>query len=313
MSKIQKINKFLEPIFSKINLSKYFSRYFFVFTYHEVSDNPSKFCSINNLNVKPEIFDRQLAYIKKYFDVVSPENIGELSSRVQKPQALITFDDGFRGAVNIGAKIMNDHGLYGINFVNANPICNNKFCYSAASNFLSLYDKGFSKYISTVRNSKKTNFYQISKHEIDGYLVDRQSYIEEIKNFHGPFATLEDLSEAAKFNLFVGNHLFDHINALTLDHPSLIFQYQENERQLGTLKNYLKLFSYPFGQPITCYDDSTTQLIKSCGAKKLFSANQKFTKLSDDVMHRIPMYDFVITEQNFKTHCIVPSLLNCIR
>lgn len=226
--------------------------------------------------------------------------------------ALITFDDGFQSAVNIGTRIMNEHGVSGVNFLNAGPIINDHYCYSAASNFLALHDKNFIKRMRYLRNNNKFNFFQISRQEIDNYIDGRESLIMNIKEFHGPFASIDDLNKPANSNLFYGNHLLDHINALMHDDESLKFQYCENERLLSSITNYLPLFSYPFGQPGTCYNNWSNEVIRSCGAKMIFSAKQRLTRLDDDVVHRIPMYDFVNTENNFKTHCFVPAFVNLI-
>lgn len=64
--KVKIVNKILEPIFSRINLHKYFFSNFYVFTYHEISNNPSEFCSINNLNVTPENFSTRFFILKNF-------------------------------------------------------------------------------------------------------------------------------------------------------------------------------------------------------------------------------------------------------
>ena len=65
-----------------------------VFCYHDVTKTPSDFSRQNSLNVPPKVFDYQIDYIKKNFNVIEPKQLMEQPLPLKA--ALVTFDDGFK-------------------------------------------------------------------------------------------------------------------------------------------------------------------------------------------------------------------------
>jgi len=110
MRKLKKIVKsFLlsKPMISIFSSKKLFKILFknkiVVFLFHEISYNPSKFYYENNLNINPDLFKKQIEFIKNNFKVIHAKELYE--RRPKTPTALITFDDGsiglFKNALNI--------------------------------------------------------------------------------------------------------------------------------------------------------------------------------------------------------------------
>ena len=91
-----------------------------IFVYHDVSDSPSEFSRSHDLNVRPSLFEEQIKFIKKNFNVISPHHLlrGEIPHRA----ALITFDDGFIGYFKNAIKILEKYDLPSIIFLNMGPI-----------------------------------------------------------------------------------------------------------------------------------------------------------------------------------------------
>lgn len=53
------------------------------------------------------------------------------------------------------------------------------------------------------------------------------------------------------------------------------------------------MFSFPFGQPGTCYSDEQVNLLFQSGAKKIFSTNGLVNyDISSSYLHRIPLDSF---------------------
>ena len=87
-----------------------------IFCYHDVSNNPSEFSHNHDLNVPPSIFEYQIGYINKKFNVISPDDL--LAGKIPAQAALITFDDGFRSYFNTAVPILEKYNLSSINFLN---------------------------------------------------------------------------------------------------------------------------------------------------------------------------------------------------
>lgn len=282
-----------------------------VFNYHEISDSPSEFCKDFNLNVRPDVFSQQLSWIKKYFNVISPYDL--LKGEVKLPAALITFDDGFQGAFTSGGKILKSYDIPAVVFMNMGPV-NGGICSSALINYLLKYDNKFKKQIIKKYGNtlKSTLFLRCNESDILEYFNNNgHDIIPIVQEYHGKFATETDLLESVESGLYLGNHLYDHRNVVSISDQELKNQYIKNEKTLLKYKNYLPIFSYPFGQPRNCYNKHTTKMIMDLGAKIIFSA-MSFSNInrSTGLIHRTAMFDYVNTELVFRAHCLMPSFMN---
>ena len=61
-----------------------------VFCYHDVTDAPSDFSRENALHVPPKVFDYQISYIKKNFNVIEPKQLMEQVYRLNKLEYKLT-------------------------------------------------------------------------------------------------------------------------------------------------------------------------------------------------------------------------------
>ena len=91
-----------------------------VFVFHDVTDEPSEFSSLYHLNVTPKLFDFQIQFIKKNFNIVGPDDL--LQSSIPPKAALITFDDGFRNYFTHAVPILKIYEVPSIIFLNMEPI-----------------------------------------------------------------------------------------------------------------------------------------------------------------------------------------------
>ena len=83
-----------------------------IFCYHDVSNNPSEFSHNHDLNVPPSIFEYQIDYINKKFNVISPDDL--MAGKIPAHAALITFDDGFRSYFSTAVPILEKYNLSSI-------------------------------------------------------------------------------------------------------------------------------------------------------------------------------------------------------
>lgn len=315
-SKIKKILRHVvESIAGLFLVNEFIFRYLIkdlivVFNYHEINDRPSKFCSDYNLSITPETFNCQLGWMKRYFNFPSPDDL--INNKIKTPAALLTFDDGFFGAVSNGGEIIKSHSLPAIIFVNMGPV-DGHLCKSASATYLCRYDNGFKSFIQEKYNIETAGdyFLYVNEGDVTQYLESNNNLFNIIKEYHGRFLTDELLTKSKDLGFFLGNHLYSHLNAANISEDELVSNYEINQFKLKKYENYTNLFSYPFGQPIRCYNSHTNNLIRNLGAEKIFSAIPYFNiDVKKGLLHRTPMFDWVDTELKFRIQCIIPSLLN---
>jgi len=110
--------------------------------------------------------------------------------------------------------------------------------------------------------------------------------------------------------VYLGNHLFNHFNAVVISETELKQAYQRNQEEINQYSNGTWLFSYPFGQPGSCYNDDTDRLIESLGAEKIFSAFPMINpSASPYILHRISNIPPTSAPQDLK----FPALFGAMR
>ncbi len=282
-----------------------------VFNYHEISDSPSEFCLDFNLNVRPDVFSKQLSWIKKYFNIISPNDL--IKGDFKLPAALITFDDGFKGAFTSGGNILKSYDIPAVVFMNMGPV-NGGMCLSGLINYLLKYDIKFKNQINTKYGNelKNDSFLRCAESDILEYFnTNGYDILPIAQEYHGKFALESDLKKSVDSGLYLGNHLYNHSNAVSLSDLELKNQYIKNENELVNYKNYLPIFSYPFGQPGKCYNKHTSNIIFSLGAKSIFTAMPFYNNgKRENLIHRTAMFDYINTESIFRSHCLMPAFMN---
>lgn len=267
-----------------------------VFVYHDVSDNPSEFSRKYDLNVCPEIFDYQIKFIKNNFNVINPDEL--LSGRIPSKAALVTFDDGFRSYFKNALSILEKHNVPSIIFFNMGHIRGTIF-WSGLITYLCEKRKDFREYVknavSVEDNKTKPLFLYCSRNLVDSYIEKTgETFEENVAEFVGEIATEEDLIGAAENPLvFYGNHLLSHDIPALMSDEELLKSYLQNADFLKKFLNYRAIFSFPFGQPKTCYNEEQVRLIFESGAKKVFSSAGSINRnISSPCLDRIPLTSF---------------------
>jgi len=264
-----------------------------VFVYHDVSDNPSEFSLKYNLNVCPEIFEHQINFIKNNFNIISSDDL--LEARIPPKAALITFDDGFRSYFKNAVPILKKYSVPSIIFLNMEPVEGAIF-WSGLITYLCERKEDFRDYLKSNllerTTPKKPLFLYCSRNLVDSYIKKAgESFEKEVSQFVGEFATEEDLVEASVNPLiFYGNHLFNHDVPILMSDEELLRSYSQNSECLIRYPNYRNMFSFPFGQPGSCFNENQIELLVKNGVRKVFSS---YPVTNRDVMsqylHRIPL------------------------
>jgi len=311
MEKLKKIlksfflSKFMLSIFGSQKLFKIlFNKKLVVFLFHEISYNPSKFYSENNLNIKPNLFKKQIEIIMNNFTVIHPKELN--ITKLKIPTALITFDDGSIGIFKNATRILEEKKCPSIFFLNYAPFKKEIF-WSGLVNFLCKNYSYFKKIVNPedhLHIKNKEFLYALPMHVEKFFRTHNKiKIINAAKKYYGEFGTLNDLEKISKNKLFcIGNHLYNHFNASLLNEIDLIKNYNKN--RMTFLKNFIDYFSYPYGQKNTCYNSKTNKILIKNGAKAIFTANPLNFENKSLIFHRFPI------DESFNSERILLAKLN---
>lgn len=242
-----------------------------IFLYHDISDNPREFSRLYHLNVTPELFEFQINVIKKHFNLISPDDLNR--SKLPSKPALITFDDGFKSVFKTAVPILERYAIPSLIFLNIGPVKGELFWSGLITYLCNKSD--FVDYLKTVSNGNMDIplFLKCSRQIVDKYMDGKKSLKGEVFRFVGEFASMEDLFNASKSHLiFYGNHLYNHYIPKLMTDNDFTESYKKNEDEIKGFSNYLNMFSFPFGQPGTCFSNKHIDLLTQIGAKKVFTS-----------------------------------------
>lgn len=252
-----------------------------IFLYHEINDNPSKFCLEHNLNVSKKIFYSQIKWINNNYDIISPKKLIENHPLPKKP-ALITFDDGFYGAFNDGIKFLIKNKIPSITFLNMGHILNESPLISSKVIFYKNYCKELkinpNKLIHLEINPEKM-------FELEKKLY--KNYDDEIFLYQGRLASYSMIKKFANNKyVYFGNHLYQHWNSPALKSKDFISNIEKNEQLLFDLKNYCKLFAFTNGQ----FNDNNIDDLEKLGFKKVLQSSGKINNnIEDFILDRVSL------------------------
>lgn len=275
-----------------------------VFNYHEVSHQPSEFCIKYDLNVYPEIFRRQIQWIKKNFQVVDASQV--LEEKYDMPAAFITFDDGFAGVFENALPILEQEEVPSLVFLNMAPILGEVFLAGGVAFFKQKHPHRFKgKSVAEACDSELLKWLLYSNNE---------EIEEPVRRFTGRFGTLENLQKTNQTKMKLGNHGYRHLNFLRLEHHQIMEDLFQNENYLRAFPNYVNMFSYPFGQPNSSFNSRTNTILKDAGVRKCFTAYPLHNSKKENwQIHRVSCFQKLDTEKLFLGHSALVTLLNTLR
>ncbi|MCP4608390.1 MAG: polysaccharide deacetylase family protein [Planctomycetes bacterium] len=246
----------------------------------------------HNLSVSPELFDYQLGFIKKNFNVINPDALLQLD--IPPNAALITFDDGFRSFFKEAVPVLAKREMPAIVFLNVEPV-NGKVFWAGLITYLCDRKPDFVRFLdekSPLSRSSGPLFLRCSREIVEAYMESSDSQIEsEVREFVGEFSNEEDLEKACGNRyVFFGNHLSNHYVPRLMSDEFLVQSYSDNRDALIKYPNYRDMFSFPFGQPDTCFTNPQVKLLLKHGAQRIFSSYPIVNPdISSPLLHRVPL------------------------
>lgn len=251
-----------------------------VFVYHDVAEDPSEFSALFRLNVHPKVFDYQIGFIRNNFNIIGPD---DLTKPVLPPRAaLITFDDGFRSFFTNALPVLERYEVPAVIFLNMEAISGGVLL-SGLIAYLCMKESGFMSLLeesSPASRRTRPAYLYCTRGLVDSYIKGAERrFHEEASVFAGRIASLEDVARNSDKGLvYYGNHLFNHDVPMLLSDEELLRSYESNARELRRYPNYREIFSFPFGQPGTCFSAAQADMLLKNGAMKVFSSSGRINR-----------------------------------
>lgn len=239
---------------------------YFIFCYHEVTDEPSEFQKKYDLFVNKKNFEFQINYICKNF------NVSNLK-KIKGQNFLITFDDAYKGSFNHGLKICENNGIKPIFFLNMYSIENEKPLLSSHVLYLKEYSKEFNNFC-TKNFIKEPSYLNINPDQFKIFMENNECDTSSILKYQGSLISVKELEGFLKEDkFFISNHLYEHYNSKSLSENKFYELINMNEKKLSKYKNHFKTFAFTNGQPNTCFDKKHIEILRDLNFELIFSSS----------------------------------------
>lgn len=243
---------------------------FYIFCYHEVTDNPSIFQKKNKLFVSKNVFKKQINFLNQLFTIIDPDKLK--FARNNENSALITFDDGYYNSFNEALNFLNKLEIKPLFFLNMSSIKDLVPLLPASIEYLKSNNNKFNNYIKKYKINEP-----VSLHIKPSQFINFENFIKlnnnQINIYQGKMVSFDFLKKKQKNNtFFIADHLYEHYNCLALNKNELTRLTKKNYEILKKFKNYINFFSFPNGVPNICFNKSNVYLIKKLKYKKAFSS-----------------------------------------
>jgi len=253
-----------------------------IIMYHNISDYPTKWTNKkSSLNVKVNVFERQIKFLKENYNVISLHDLVE--HQIPKNALIITFDDGFYNNYR-AFQILNQYDLTASFFIVADSTINQKI--NSKEKLSYIINKKGEKYVELVfkkrfpNHYKKLNYFKakdnnnymseaitslLTKKEIDVFT----SYIfkEKISKLEtrSIYLNRKQIEEMTSKGMTIGNHSLTHPILSKLNISDLSIELAQSKKQLeNSIKKRVDCFAIPYG--ITeSYNESILKEIKKTG------------------------------------------------
>lgn len=272
---------FKKSIFKAVNISGLNSLHRFknrksilILTYHSVLPDSERFGQFDYRNcVTSENFDRQIKYLKKKYSVISIDEAADKikTNTVDKPFAVITFDDGFRNNFKYAFPVLTQNGVPGTFYIATDFMDKENILWTEVVTALILFTKEkqisvrldedyilplqstedkisasikIRKYLKNKFDAEKNKVLQDLKYQCS----DVGSILEHDEDRYA-FMKWEDARQMAEAGMVIGSHTHTHTLLNMVDEQEV---YEELDISKKQIEKYLSIpcnhFSYPNGE-----------------------------------------------------------------
>ena len=224
------------------------------FVFHEVSDKPRGHARLTNTYSSNKNFMKQIALLTGNFRIIDAL---EDPLWVNKTGCLITFDDGYKGALD-AAKTLEDLGIASTHLLNLETIYG-RFNSSALIHF------------RDIRLARETKWSE-SRPKVMKQLLSKLSSdeLKSLADFSGPYMNPEELKELMSLTrVSLGDHFMNHWHGNSLTDEEIKENLYLNATKFHEIDKMRPYFASPHGQ----MDDEKIRLIIEQGYEVIFSGS----------------------------------------
>jgi peptidoglycan/xylan/chitin deacetylase (PgdA/CDA1 family) len=248
-----------------------------VLGYHGLrgDDLPSGTMAFENLHVRASTFESHCRVVREFCDPIALDDWrAAAAGRAPLPPrpVLITFDDGYRSVSQIGAPILDAHGLPAVVFVCSDPIANRRLLWFDA---VAARDGE-----GAVERWKTCDYENWRTACADSARVDDSDP-------RAPMTVDELVALHRSGRIEIGGH--------TSGHPILSRATRERQREeiagnLDAIRRWtgrpVRAFAFPNGRPGVDYSDVTTGILGELGVDAAFTMRASFARLDEPQLER---------------------------
>lgn len=291
-------NQYLINLYN--NVSTKSSPYIIIIVYHRIGPKTDEW-SFPSLN--PHVFETQMIYLKKYFQIISMDeyiNLGvQLMSKYNSSRfAIITFDDGYRDSYKNAFPILRSHGIPATIFLTTGFIGSGQLFwwdiirYMVWNTKIKCFKNDIKSYNLSL-NLEKTHLIAqleymlkcIPESKKNKIICDLIDYFNvELPNDLGKELILswDEVKEMNENGIDFGSHTVSHPILSNISITDAIYEINQSKRDIEQkIGMPVNSFSYPNGQPLD-FNPSIIKLVKKSGYKCALTTKQKSVSLEEE-------------------------------
>jgi hypothetical protein len=240
------------------------------FVFHEVGNKPRDHARLTNTYSSNKNFLKQIALLTKSFKLLDP---AEDPLWANKTGCLITFDDGYRGALD-AAKTLEGLGIASIHLLNLETIYG-EFNSSALIHFRDIKSAKETKWADSKPIIMQEELSKFSNIELEG-----------LANFSGPYMNPQELEELVSLNrTSLGDHFLNHWYGNSLIKEEIKENLYLNGKKFQEIRKMKPYFAAPHGQ----LDVERIEFVSQQGYEVIFSGSSWVKKGNATIIPRIDM------------------------
>jgi peptidoglycan/xylan/chitin deacetylase (PgdA/CDA1 family) len=264
-----------------------------------------------------ESFEDHIRFLKRNFDIVSPNQIGIRRRRGSRVCACLTFDDGLRNNAEVVAPILRRHGIPALFFVSSRHARTGHYLWFTYLRMLAQHFNGNGfrfrgRFMDMSPLQRKLTMARLAS-----FLLDMkphpaamyQAIEEELPslgdfvspseiNDHGAGMTIEQVAELSSQGLFhFGVHTVDHPLLTKCEEAEALHQILDNKIWLEQATNHpCDVIAYPMQD----YDARIVQLCKGLGFRRGYAVTRSLNLDPAFELRRVGVYRKSMDRLGFK-------------
>lgn len=243
--------------------------------------------------IDPAVFDKLLGYVKSKYEVISFQELTELTKFPNKPLLILSFDDGYFDFYEYALPILKKHNLPSNHNIVNECASFNSLIWTQRLNYVFNYAKNNQldltvevdakmRKLSDFGNNWQVFYLQIFKQLLNLPRQARNEIIEGLENKHSVKAEYrmmnwEEIKDCSVNNVEIGSHTYSHDVLSTIEDPMLLIHEIEGSKKEieEKIKKSVSIIALPNGQGT----QNVNEVIRKSGFQYLLYVNDQTNKL----------------------------------